>query len=158
MKQDVRFLEGIVEADETYVGGRNKFRNPSLDTPVLGLIERGGFLSAVVAPRGNEAIIENLKSKVRIGSTVMTDKLRIYRESRRHGFKHKSVNHGIREYVRGHVHTNTIENFWGQFKRSIRGTHHSVSKKHLQLYVDEFVFRRNNRDHNDAFTKMIARV
>jgi hypothetical protein len=61
------------------------------------------------------------------------------------GYKHKTVDHGRKEYVRGKVHTNTIEGFWSQLKRSIDGTYHSVSPKHLQAYVDEFAWRYNLR-------------
>jgi len=69
----------------------------------------------------------------------------VYKTLHRLGYIHESVNHSISEYVRGVAHTNTIEGFWGQLKRSIDGTYHAVSPKHLQHYVDEFSFRYNHR-------------
>lgn len=99
-------------------------------------------------------VVENMKKKtvmpiiqesVELKSTVYTDEFQSYATMSKVGFKHDFIEHGIKEYVRGNVHTNTIEGFWSQLKRSIHGTYHSVSPKHLQLYVDEFAWRYNHR-------------
>ena len=86
----------------------------------------------------------------------MSDEFMMYRSLPKMGFIHEAVNHGKKEYARGAVHTNTIEGFWSQLKRSIGGTYHAVSKKHLQSYVNEFSFRRNVSP--DVFEAMMARI
>ncbi|MCA9344864.1 IS1595 family transposase, partial [Candidatus Saccharibacteria bacterium] len=86
-----------------------------------------------------------LRDNITAGSTLHTDDSRIYSRVKR-DFTHEFVNHSKLEYVKSGVHTNTIEGFWGQLKRSIDGTYHCVSPKYLQLYVNEFVFRYNYRD------------
>ena len=86
-----------------------------------------------------------LNSTIAKQSTVLTDELHIYRTAAEHGYNHETVKHKIYEYVRGKVHTNSIEGFWSQLKRSLDGTHHAVSPKFLQQYVDEFVWRYNRR-------------
>ena len=75
----------------------------------------------------------------------MTDELRSYNRLPEVGYKHETVNHGGKEYVRGIVHTNSIEGFWSQLKRSVNGTFHHVSSQHLQQYVNEFSYRYNRR-------------
>ncbi|MFH1067235.1 MAG: IS1595 family transposase [bacterium] len=151
-------LSGIVEADETFVGGLSKNMHKdkrkaaikgtggASKTPIIGVMERGGSVIAktVTHVRG-ETVIPNVVNNVKKGSTVMTDELPSYRWLPSFGFKHESVNHGVKEYVRANVHTNSIEGFWSQLKRSINGTFHHVSRKHLQAYVDEFAFRYNRR-------------
>ena len=89
----------------------------------------------------------------------MTDEFNIYNSVARHGYAHESIKHVIKEYVRGKIHTNTIESFWSQLKRSLDGTPHVVSPKYLQSYVDEFVYRWNER-HGDAslFDAMLSQV
>lgn len=76
---------------------------------------------------------------------LYTDEYPSYKSLTRRGYSHTTVNHSTLEYVRDIVHTNTIEGFWGQLKRSLDGTYHSVSPKYLQSYLDEFVFRYNFR-------------
>lgn len=86
-----------------------------------------------------------LRENVKLGSVVMTDEFPVYNRVEKDGYLHEVIQHGIKEYVRGNVHTNTIEGFWSQVKRSISGTHHAVSEKHLQSYLNEFVYRYNHR-------------
>ncbi len=86
-----------------------------------------------------------IRKKVRLGTRLMTDELRSYGGAGRMGYRHETVRHGAREYARGKVYTNTIESFWSQLKRSIDGTHHFVSAKHLQAYVDQFAWLWNRR-------------
>lgn len=163
MAQDTDPFTGIVEADETYIGGYKKgVAGLSKDkTPVLGIVKRGGGVRAKVSPDGayTEAIIKNITDNVAVGSHVISDDNRIYRKVKMFGMSHDSVNHSKKEYVKGAVHTNTIEGFWGQMKRSIDGTYHAVSKKHLQAYVDEFAYRYSHRfSSQPLFLKMLNSV
>lgn len=156
-------LRGTVEADETYVGGKRKGkrgRGAAGKTPVVGLVERGGDVQAKVVSKVTTAqTFSNLARSVERGSTIYTDELAVYNYTKRFGYKHGVVNHGQKQYVLGPIHTNTIEGFWSQLKRSIDGTHHHVSGKHLQKYVDEFVFRYNRRFASvSMFSLMAERV
>lgn len=144
-------LSGIVETDETYVGGKGghnkRGRGAEHKTPVFGIVQRKGELRAkVVADTKRKTVMPIIRASVVIGTKVMSDEYRPYKSLKREGYTHETVNHGRKEYVRGEVHTNTIEGFWSQMKRSINGTYHAVSPKHLQSYVDEFAYRYNHRD------------
>lgn len=142
-------LSGLVESDETFVGGRKPGAgsgNKNHKTPVFGMLERGGNVVAKVVPDvTSQTILPQLEQHVMPQSTVITDEWRAYRRSIHRDFKHESVNHHKKEWVRGNIHTNSIEGFWSQLKRSIHGTFHSVSRKHLQKYVNEFAYRYNRR-------------
>jgi transposase len=142
-------LSGEVETDETYVGGKRRGkRGPGAEgkTIVFGVMQRKGQAKAMVVPNAKRAtILPILTSAVAKNSTVFTDELHIYKAVASHGYNHETVKHKIYEYVRGKVHTNSIEGFWSQLKRSLDGTHHAVSPKYLQRYVDEFVWRYNHR-------------
>ena len=147
MQEEMGQLEGTVEADETYIGGKRKLANKfSNKTPVLGVVEKGGTAKAIVARGGANATVALpfLRANVKLGSTIHTDESRIYSRVKR-DFTHEFVNHSKEQYVRAGIHTNTIEGFWGNMKNSISGTYHSVSPKYLQSYVNEFVFRYNLR-------------
>ena len=92
-------------------------------------------------------------------SIIMSDEFNVYRGLDNSFKSHKVVEHGRKEYVRGNIHTNNIENFWSQLKRSIRGTHVFVSPQHLDKYVDEFAFRYNRRkDPSAMFTSLLSAV
>lgn len=150
MSQSPMKLEGTVEADETYVGGKGKNnmrgRGAEKKTAVFGTVQRKGRVKAKVVINVKRAtVMPILRSDVQIGSELMTDEFNIYKSASKEGYKHDYIMHSSKQYVRGNVHTNTIEGFWSQLKRSIDGTFHSVSPKHLQLYVDEFAFRYNYR-------------
>lgn len=152
-------LAGIVEADETYIGGkRSGFgRGATGKTPVIGVVERRGEVRAIVvtnATAGNA--IGHLRQHVETTAQVVSDESPIYNFTSKFGFKHIRVNHSAGEYVVGRAHTNTIEGFWSQLKRSIDGTHHSVSRKYLQNYVDEFAFRYNRRYDAEMFSSLLA--
>lgn len=147
MAQESDKLTGIVEADETYIGGKMKTRKRKFQnkSSVLGVVERDGEVRARVVDSANASTaLPFLRASVEARSKIMTDESSIYRRLRRE-YPHKKVNHKAKEYVRGLVHTNTIEGFWSQMKRSIDGTYHVVSPKYLQLYVDEFAFRYSLR-------------
>lgn len=142
-------LAGIVEADETYVGGKRRGkrgRGAEGKVAVLGIAQRSGGVKAKVVDAVNTVnVMGHLRSSVEVGTKVVTDEFNVYNPVELFGFPHHTVNHGAMEYVRGHCHTNCIEGFWSQLKRSIDGTHHHVSGKHLQKYVNEFAFRYSNR-------------
>jgi transposase-like protein len=148
-------LEGTIEIDETFVGGKNKNRHANKKfkysqgrsfqdkTPVLGMVKRKGELRAFAIPdTKGETIQPIVEEQVKYGSTIYTDEWMAYRKL--HNFyNHGIVDHAAKQYVNGDAHTNTIEGFWGQFKRSIIGIYVKVSPKHLQRYVDEAVYRYN---------------
>jgi len=152
-------LKGIIEVDETYVGGKprkdgkkHKSGRGTKKTPVLAIVERNG--KAVSKPIGivNSA---NLKSAVNEvvsrQSTIMSDDYYSYRGIGQ-GFEggHKTVNHSAGEYANGDISTNTVESYFSLLKRGVVGVFHHVSKKHLHRYCDEFACRWNNRDVNDG--------
>lgn len=155
-------LVNEVEIDETYVGGKNKNRHNDKKvadsqgrslkdkTPVLGMVERKGKVVAMkVENTKAETIIPQIVNIVK-GSTVYTDEYLSYRSLQKI-YDHSFVKHNQGMYVDGRVHTNTIEGFWSLLKRGIFGIYHFTSKKHLQKYVDEFVFRYNTRGNSDCF-------
>ncbi len=160
-------LSGHVEMDEAYIGGRirafkkhGKGEYLKNKSTVFGMVERGGVLRSQVVPsERHEHLMPIIVDNVERGTRVSTDRSRSYLRLKRHGYHHSRVNHDIGEYVRGDVHTNTIEGFWSHLKRGIKSTHASVSKKHIQKYVDEFVFRYNNRDQPaDMFNRVLAQI
>jgi transposase-like protein len=156
-------LSGIVEADETYIGGIRpgiRGRGALGKTPVVGVLERGGNVQAKVSDNvKTTTVLPNILANVQKGATVCTNELWSYNPLTKAGYNHKRVGHGAREYVRGNVHTNSIEGFWSQLKRSINGTFHHVSKQHLQSYVNEFVYRYNLRQSaQPIFSDLSSRV
>ena len=148
-------LMGIVEVDETYVGGKDKnrhwdkrvhVRGGSAKECVVGAVSRKGNVVARVIENTRSATLqafvrESVSDKV---SLLCTDQHRGYL-GLKHSFPHSSVDHSMGQYVVGAVHTNTIEGFWSILKRGMVGTFHKVSAKYLPLYVAEFEFRYNNR-------------
>ncbi len=155
-------LTGIVEADETYVGGKQtgfRDRKESADhrysnkTVVLGAVERGGKVRLRVAPDAtSESIKGFLKDVVADeAEAIYTDSHRSYRGIADHNTKHEWVDHSADEWVRGQVHTNTVESVWSLFDRSVIGAYHKLSVKHLPAYLDEAAFRWNNRDNPYLF-------
>jgi transposase len=143
-------LSNTVEVDETYIGGRGKHnkrgRGAENKTPVLGMAERQGSIRAkVTLNTKRETVMPLIKKHVKIGSAIMSDEYLPYQTLSIEGFNHRAINHGQKQYVNGITHTNTIEGFWSQLKRSINGTYHMVSPKYLQEYVNEFAYRYNQR-------------
>lgn len=135
-----------IEADETFIGGHDKIGHDD-KAVVLGLVERGGdVLTRQVIARNAGTIVPHIVKWVKPGSRINTDEASNFRSlTERHGFDHQTVDHDKKEYVRGDVHTNTIEAFWANVKRGIKGTYVHVSKKHLQTYLREFEYRHNLR-------------
>jgi transposase-like protein len=152
-------LKGIVEADETYIGGKHhgkRGRGSENKTPVFALVERGGRVRAfktkhVTAKNLSEKIRENVDKK----ATVMTDEFLAYKNLGKE-YEHHTVNHGAGEYVNGDVHTNTAEGFFSILKRGINGVYHHVGEQHLDRYLAEFGFRYDNRNVDDAIRASIA--
>ncbi len=143
-------LGGIVEVDETYVGGKRpggkRGRGAPGKTVVFGMLERDGDVMTKVVPDVRKKTLHPIiKENVEKGSTVNSDELASYNGLYKAGFEHETVNHGAGEYVDGDCHVNGLEGFWARLKLSIRGTHVHVSKKHLQTYVKEFEYRYNRR-------------
>ena len=135
-----------VEADETFIGGKDDIGHDD-KAVVLGMIERGGdVVTRVVQMRTKAHIIPHIVKFVKPGSKINTDEgsnFKLLKE--RLGFDHEMVDHSAKEYVRGDVHTNTMEAFWANVKRGIKGTYVHVSKKHLTSYLREFEYRHNLR-------------
>jgi len=155
-----RQLMGIVEVDETYIGGKNKNRHASKKIAgsgvhgkaiVVGAVSRQGGVVARVL-RNTEA--KTLQAFVREAVSTKVDLLASDEHPGYAGlidYPHKVVHHTAKQYVVGAVHTNTIDGFWSLIKRGVMGTFHKVSAKYLPLYVAEFEFRYNNRKNEDIF-------
>jgi transposase len=145
-------LSGHVEVDETYIGGKDKVMgrpsdaNNSKKTAVFGMIQRGGNVMTRVVPNTKaESLIPIITDNVARGSTISSDEMSVYKRLKKAGYVHGSVKHRIEQWRKGIHHTNGIESFWSHLKRSIRGTHINVSRKHLQKYLGEFEYRFNMR-------------
>lgn len=158
-------LQGIIEADETYVGGKprpgdgkkRKHGRGTTKTPVVVLVERGGRARAkVVADVSGPTLKRVLTSNVNTYSTLMTDQYIAYRGVGMPFAGHERVNHSAGEYARGDAHVNTAESFFALLKRGIVGSFHNVSKRHLPRYVEEFSWRWNLREYKDATRTEIA--
>src|SRR5205807_8552313 len=145
-------LSGHVEIDETFVGGREhsgatgRPGQDSKKTVVFGMVERGGDVITRVVPNAKgETLFPLVEQYVAKGTALSTDEFLAYRGLRKLGYTHRAENHSRKEWVRGDTHTNTIDGFWSHFKNSVRGTHRSVSRKHMMKYLAEFEFRFNHR-------------
>jgi transposase len=155
-------LSGHVEMDEAYMGGRGHQTgqpNPetSNKTAVFGMVERGGNILTRVLPAARHSeILPIISQYVAPNTMISTDESKLYHSLGKLGYRHGTVNHHREEYVRGNIHTNTIEGFWSHFKNSVRGTHKSISRKHMQKYLVEFEFRFNLR--GSASSSMFDRL
>jgi transposase-like protein len=145
-----------VEADESVVGGKERNKHVSKRDPknigavgksiVFTLVERGGRARSFrVANVTGKTLRPIIVKHVHRSSTLMTDDAGQYRPIGMEFARHESVNHGIEEYVRGDVHSNTVEGFFSILKRGVIGTYHHVSEAHLSRYLAEFDFRYSNR-------------
>lgn len=169
-------LSGVVEADETWVGGKLRNKRGSAEkvsaghpggrdwrrnkTLVLGAIERGGNVRLRVAPNNRRVTVEAFLNDVvaNDATAIYTDELHSYDQLGDGNTIHEAVNHFADEWVRGDVHTNTVESAWSLFKRSIVGSFHQLSAKHLEAYLDEFEWRFNNRRNPFLFRDTMLRL
>jgi transposase-like protein len=160
--EDFRKLMGIVECDETYIGGDDGNRHfdkklgrdwHKAKTAVVGAVERKGKVVARVLDAVNAETLETFVSQTVATdvSLLATDKHKGYGDLYRIGYEHGTVDHSRKQYVVGAIRTNTIEGFWSLVKRGVMGTYHKVSRKYLPLYIAEFQFRYNNRLNDDIF-------
>lgn len=157
-------LTGTVEIDETYIGGKQRGHKGKLKNKdaVVGIRQRGGALRLVKVEDTKEgtlyeAIARHVDPKV---EKIMTDDAKAYnfRLTQFMKAKHQRIRHSRGEYVRGEVHTNTIENAFSLLKRAVIGTYHQLSIKHLQRYLDEFSYRFNRREIAEIFGETVRRV
>jgi len=157
-------LNGTVEVDETFVGGKGRGQSTGRGTLnkilVAGIIQRGGDVRMSVIKRADKKTLKTFIDQFADDKTkeIMTDEWLGYRSLGDHNTKHYTINHAKKQYVRGKVHTNTIENVWSLLKRSIVGSYHKVSKKHLDAYLDELEWRFNNRDNNYLFRDTLIKL
>jgi len=151
-----------VEVDETFIGGAARFMHPERrkrmitergvkdKTAVMGILERGGKVRAMMLPnRKKHAIQGNIRTHVKAQSAIYSDALMSYQGLREQDFTHQVVDHA-EKYVDGQVHTNGLENFWSLVKRGLKGTYISTEPFHLFRYLDEQVFRYNNRGSKES--------
>lgn len=165
-------LREEVECDEAYIGGQEKYKHASkktegtqgrslkTKTPVFGMAERNGSVVAMKTQNvQGKTLIGIISQFVKNGSRIFTDEYIGYNTLVESEYTHSVVNHGAKQYVDGDAHTNTIEGFWSQLKRSIFGIYHFVSAKYLQRYVDEAVFRYNTckQEESDRFKVMFLK-
>lgn len=152
-------LSGVIEADETYVGGKLEGQGRAAawakKTPVVSLVERGGMKRSMVMEKVSiKNITEAVQEHVAKGSVVHSDEASCYTKLNSKGYQHDTVNHGKKQYVKrtakGKVTTNTVESSFSLIKRGVYGTFHHVSKEHLPRYLAEFDFRWNERKESDV--------
>ena len=183
-QNDSEALEGEVECDEVYIGGKEKWKHKSMrtpntqgrstktKTPVFGMMERSTIINAkgeeefmsyvramVVEKTDNATLLPIISQFIDEGSTVFTDELNAYNKVGSMGYNHRICNHGALQFVcedDGSVYTNNIEGFWSHFRRMITGCYHDVSDEHLQPYIDEACFRWNTRKmaESERFSQM----
>jgi transposase-like protein len=183
-QSDANAFEGTVECDEVYIGGKEKWKHKSMrtphtqgrstktKTPVFGMMERSTIVNAndevenitnvhaFVVENTNKATLQPIIQQFVVeGSRVITDELNAYNGLSELGYTHAIVHHGAEEYANGDIFTNSIEGFWGHFKRMVFGTYHFVSKDYLQRYLDEAIFRYNNRkaSQSERFADMFCK-
>lgn len=155
-------LGGTVEVDETYIGGRRARRDAAFDnkTMVLGAVERGGRIRLRVDKRADRKTLHKFIEE-NVGGwaeNIYTDQWAAYGNLSDFDTTHETVDHSKEEWVRGDVHTNSVEGVWSLFKRSIIGSYHQVSAKHLDAYLDEFEWRFNNRKNPYLFRDTLLKL
>ena len=154
-------LLGVVEVDETMVGGRRRGPDSRANkTWVAGAIQRDGQvrleqISNIRKQTLHDFIARNVRDEA---EAIYTDELKSYMGIADHDTRHETVNHRSEQWVIGDVHTNSIEGVWGLFKRSLMGSFHKVSRKHLDRYLSELEWRFNNRENAYIFRDTLSRI
>ena len=156
-------LFGIVEVDETLVGGKAKGAGRGSrknKTWVAGAIQRGGKVRLERIPNIRRHTLHDFINRTvkDEAEAIYTDELKSYLGIADHDTRHETVNHSAEEWVVGDVHTNGIEGVWSLFKRSIVGSFHKISAKHLDRYLEELEWRFNNRDNRHIFRDTLKRI
>ncbi len=168
-------LEGpTVEIDETYYGGVRKWgrgrpgRGDRKKTPVVAIVQRDGkVIARAIESAGKDELLGLIQKHVVPGSVIYTDEYPPYtgisklrgKDGKPARFRHYQIRHSDGVYVRGHIHTNSVEGFWSLVKRGISGVYHSVGQSYLQSYLDEYTFRYNRRHMgNQQFRAILQRV
>lgn len=156
-------LNGIVEVDETWIGGKKRDYGRGYvgnKTVVVGAVERGGDVRMQVISARDRKTLHSFINKTISPDTeaIYTDDWPAYHGIADHNTRHETVNHSAEEWVRGDVHTNTVENVWSLFKRSVIGSYHKLSAKHLDAYLDELEWRFNNRDNPYLFRDTLLKL
>lgn len=165
MIEDRKLMNGFVEIDETYIGGKpRKGDGPSKrgrgtkKMPVVGMVERGGKVYAKVHKKiDSKNLAQLVRENVNIhNAVIITDEYSGYVRLKTF-VDHRTINHQ-KAYADGIIHTNTIEGFWALLKRGIVGQYHKVSVRYLNRYICEFCYRYNYRDADDLFGMTILRA
>jgi len=156
-------LSKIVEVDETWVGGKRKDVGHGYKgnkTVVVGAVQRNGEIRLqVIDERTREVLHEFIKKHIADNTeAIYTNDWPAYKGIADEDIRHETVNHSENEWVRGDVHTNYVENIWSLLKRSLVGSYHKVSKKHLNAYLDELEWRFNNRDNPYLFRDTLLKL
>jgi transposase-like protein len=161
---DAQLLKGIVEVDETFVGGRMEGQGRGYKgnkTVVVGAMQRNGNICLQVVRGTDRETLHGFIRENTAGDTeaIYTDEWPAYKGIADKDTEHKTVKHRDKEYVaEGDIHTNSIENVWSLLKRSIIGSYHQVSAKHLDAYLDELEFRFNNRENPHMFRDAMCKL
>lgn len=162
MAQDDIKLSGLVEADETYFGGRRKYatgrpgQGDKKKIPIFAMVEREGQVVALTVPNvKRSSLLPHMVERILPKSTVYTDEMATYNGLLSSKYTHKRIHHTSKVYVMGDIHTNTIEGFFSLLKRGIGGVYHAVSTKHLQSYLSEYAWRYNHRNGEAQFAALL---
>ena len=169
---DTPALDGEIEMDEMYLGGRETNKHQSKKTEgtqgkslktksaIFGMVERGGIARCIhVTDTKSATLMPIIKQFCKENSHLFTDESMSYAALTKNGYTHSVIQHGIKEYSKGGVTTNSIEGFWGHFKRMVFGTYHFVGKSYIQRYLDEAVYRYNMRNmpQSQVFADMMGK-
>ncbi len=170
LENDAELLSGVIELDETFVGGKNINRHKDKKvkgcqgrsfkdkTPVFGMLQRGGNVKAFVVPNTNtESLLPHAFNHIEKGATVYTDEWYAY-----HGlakeYTHGKIEHNKGQYADGDITTNRVENYWSNVKRTLKGCYITVSPKYLQNYVNECSFKYNHKGNKNLFNELLGHI